>query len=117
MTTKADVDPSVTPEGLRIRARDYAADHDLADGRISAVFADLTGFPPLLIQVGGNEVLLDDSTRLATRAAADGVPVTLEVTPDVPHVFVGFAGMLDEADEALTKAGQFIRANLDSLHD
>jgi acetyl esterase/lipase len=117
MTTKADVDPSVTPDGLHRRARDYAAGYDLTDGRISPVFADLTGFPPLLIQVGGNEVLLDDATRLATRAAADGVPVTLEVTPDVPHVFVGFAGMLDEADEALTKAGQFIRANLDSVHN
>jgi acetyl esterase/lipase len=117
MTTKADVDPSVTPDGLHRRARDYAAGYDLTDGRISPVFADLIGFPPLLIQVGGNEVLLDDATRLATRAAADGVPVTLEVTPDVPHVFVGFAGMLDEADEALTKAGQFIRANLDSVHN
>jgi acetyl esterase/lipase len=117
MTTKADVDPSVTPDGLRRRARDYAAGHDLTDGRISPVFADLTGFPPMLIQVGGNEVLLDDATRLATRAAADGVPVTLEVTPDVPHVFVGFVGMLDEADEALTKAAQFIRASLDSVHD
>jgi epsilon-lactone hydrolase len=116
MTTKADVDPSVTPDGLRVRARDYARGHDPADGRISPLFADLTGFPPLLIQVGGNEVLLDDATRLATRAAADGVPVTLEVTPDVPHVFVGFAGMLDEADEALTKAGQFIRANLARAH-
>jgi epsilon-lactone hydrolase len=117
MTTKADVDPSVTPDGLRRRARDYAADHDLADGRLSPVFADLTDFPPLLIQVGGNEVLLDDATRLATRAAADGVSVTLEVTPEVPHVFVGFAGMLDEADEALTRAGQFMRANLDSVHN
>jgi monoterpene epsilon-lactone hydrolase len=117
MTTKADVDPSVTPDGLRRRARDYAADHDLADGRLSPVFADLTDFPPLLIQVGGNEVLVDDATRLATRAAADGVSVTLEVTPEVPHVFVGFAGMLDEADEALTRAGQFMRANLDSVHN
>lgn len=117
MTTKAAVDPSVTPDGLRRRARDYAPDHDLADGRLSPVFADLSGFPPLLIQVGGNEVLLDDATRLATRAAADGVPVTLEVTPDVPHVFVGFAGMLDEADEALTKAGHFIRAHVGSAHN
>lgn len=113
MTTRAAADPSVTPAGLRRRAPDYAAGHDLADGRISPVFADLTGFPPLLIQVGGNEVLLDDATRLATRAAAAGVAVTLEVTPDVPHVFVGFAGMLDEADEALAKAGRFIRDNLD----
>jgi acetyl esterase/lipase len=117
MTTKADADPSVTADGLRRRARDYADGHDLADGSISPVFADLTGFPPLLIQVGGNEVLLDDATRLATRAAADGVPVTLEVTPDVSHVFVGFAGMLDEADEALTKAGQFIRANVGRVHN
>ena len=117
MTTRADADPSVTPAGLRRRARDYAVHHDLADGRISPVFADLTGFPPLLIQVGGNEILLDDATRLATRAAADGVPVTLEVTPGVPHVFVGFNGMLDEADAALTKAGQFIRTGLDSVHD
>ena len=112
MTTKPDVDASVTALGLRRRARDYASGQDLADGRISPTFADLTGFPPLLIQVGGNEVLLDDATRLAARAAAHGVPVTLEVTPDAPHVFVGFTGMLDEADEALTKAGQFIRANL-----
>ena len=117
MTTKADVDPSVTADGLRRRARDYADSYDLADGRISPVFADLTGFPPILIQVGGNEVLLDDATRLATRAAADGVPVTLEVTPDVPHVFVGFTGMLDEADEALTKAGHFIRASVVSLYN
>jgi acetyl esterase/lipase len=116
MTTKADADPSVTPDGLRRRARDYAGDHDLADSRVSPVFADLAGFPPLLIQVGGNEVLLDDATRLATRAAAGGVPVTLEVTPDVPHVFVGFAGMLDEADQALANAGHFIHANLAGSH-
>ena len=117
MTTRADVDPSVTPDGLRRRARDYATDHDLADGRVSPVLADLTGFPPLLIQVGGNEVLLDDATRLAARAAGDGVAVTLEVTPDVPHVFVGFADMLDEADHALTRAGQFIRTHLTEVQD
>ena len=112
MTTKADADPTVTADGLRRRARDYAAGHDLWDGYLSPVFANLTGFPPLLIQVGGNEVLLDDATRLAAKAAADGVHVTLEVTPDVPHVFVGFAGMLNEADEALDRAGNFIRTNL-----
>jgi epsilon-lactone hydrolase len=112
MTTKADADPSVTAEGLQRRAGEYAGSHDRGTDRISPVFANLAGFPPLLIQVGGNEVLLDDATRLATRAAADGVPVTLEVTPEVPHVFVGLAGVLDEADEALAKAGDFIRTNL-----
>jgi acetyl esterase/lipase len=112
MMTKAAADPSVTAKGLRRRAGEYVTSHDPADDRISPVFADLTGFPPLLIQVGGNEVLLDDATRLATRAAADGVPVTLEVTPEVPHVFVALAGVLDEADEALATAGEFIRRNL-----
>jgi acetyl esterase/lipase len=110
VTTKADVDPSVDPVGLRRRVRDYLNDRDPADARVSTVFADLAGLPPLLIQAGGNEVLLDDSTRLATRAAADGVRVTLDITPDVPHVFVGFTGMLDEADRAVAVAARFIHA-------
>jgi acetyl esterase/lipase len=65
-----------------------------------ALYADLRGLPPLLLQAGANEVLLDDSTRLATRAAAAGVDVILDVTADVPHVFQSFAGWLDEADAA-----------------
>ncbi|MEY9877471.1 hypothetical protein ABH931_006995 [Streptacidiphilus sp. MAP12-33] len=72
-----------------------------------AVLADLTGFPPLLIQVGTNEILLDDSTRLAARARAVGVDVILDVTADVPHVFQAFAGTLDQADEALDRAALF----------
>jgi epsilon-lactone hydrolase len=112
MAAKAEADPSVTPDGLRRRARDYAVGRDLADPGLSPVFADLTGFPPLLIQAGGNEVLLDDATRLATRAAAQQVAVTLEVTPEVPHVFVAFAGLLDEADRALDSAGRFLRDHI-----
>lgn len=112
IVTKAAVDPSVDPVGLGRRAQDYGAGHDLADGAVSPLFADLGGLPPLLIQVGGNEVLLDDSTRLAARAATAGTQVTLQVTPGVPHVFVGFAGMLDEADRALAEAGRFVRAHL-----
>jgi epsilon-lactone hydrolase len=81
-------------------------------GSISPVFADLTGLPPLLIQVGGNEILLDDSIRLAARAAADNVKVTLDVTPGVPHVFPAFAGLLAEADTALDSGARFIRSNL-----
>ncbi|MQA35104.1 alpha/beta hydrolase fold domain-containing protein [Modestobacter roseus] len=112
IVTKAPVDPSVDPAGLGRRALDYGGGHDLGDGRLSPLFADLTGLPPLLLQVGGNEVLLDDSTRLAARAAAAGVQVTLQVTPGVPHVFVGFAGMLDEADRALAEAGRFLATHL-----
>ena len=112
LATKAAVDPALTPEGLARRAKDYLGSQDPRQGSISPVFADLSGLPPLLVQVGGKEILLDDSTRLATRAAADGVAVTLDVTPDVPHVFVGFAAILDEAAEALDRGGRFLRDHL-----
>lgn len=78
---------------------------------MSPVFADLTGLPSLLVQVGGNEILLADSTRIAARAAEDGVSVTLEVTAGVPHVFVGMVGLLDEAAAALDSGARFVAAH------
>jgi epsilon-lactone hydrolase len=69
------------------------------------------GLPPLLIQAGSHEVLLDDAIRLAARAASDDVAVTLDVTPGVPHVFQAFAAILDEGEAALTRAGAFLRAH------
>jgi epsilon-lactone hydrolase len=115
MQSKAAVDPSVTSKGLRRRVRDYAGAGDPADGRISPLLADLTGLAPLLIQAGSHEVLLDDATRLAAGAAAADVAVRLEVTPGVPHVFQAFAGLLDEADAALVRAGDFLCAHLEPL--
>ena len=112
MSEKAAVDPALTPEGLRRRAVDYVAAGDRRAELVSPIFADLTGLPPLLIQAGSHEILLDDATRLAARAAGADVAVTLEVTPGVPHVFQGFAAMLDEGDTALTSAGEFLRAHL-----
>jgi acetyl esterase/lipase len=112
ISAKAAVDPALTPEGLRRRAIDYVADGDPAGELVSPIFADLTGLPPLLIQAGSHEILLNDATRLAARAAAADVAVRLEVTPGVPHVFQGFAAMLDEGDTALTSAGEFLRAHL-----
>lgn len=109
---KAAVDPALTPEGLRRRAVDYVAAGDRTAELVSPIFADLTGLPPLLIQAGSHEILLDDATGLAARAAAADVAVRLEVTPGVPHVFQGFTAMLDEADAALTSAGEFLRAHL-----
>ena len=78
---------------------------------ISPVFGDLRGLPPLLIQVGSHEILLSDALRLAARAATADVPITLEVTPGVPHVFQGYAAMLDEADVALDRASAFLRTH------
>jgi acetyl esterase/lipase len=85
---------------------------DASDPHISPIFGDLSGLPPLLIQVGSHEVLLSDALRLAERAALSDVPVTLEVTPGVPHVFQGFSGLLDEAGAALDRASDFVRAQL-----
>jgi epsilon-lactone hydrolase len=109
---KAAVDPALTPEGLHRRAVDYVAGGDRKAGLVSPIFADLTGLPPLLIQAGSHEILLDDATRLATHAAAADVAVRLEVTPGVPHVFQAFAAMLDEGHAALTSAGEFLHEHL-----
>jgi acetyl esterase/lipase len=112
ITEKAHVDPALTPEGLRRRAVDYLAGANAASGLISPIYADLSGLPPLLIQVGSHEILLNDAIRLATRAAAADVAVKLEVTPGVPHVFQAFAAILDEGNAALNSAAAFLGSHL-----
>jgi len=105
MDSKAGRDPIFTRESLERTVALYLAGSSPDQPLLSpAVRADLRGFPPMLIQAGGNELLLDDATRLAARARAAGVDVILDVTADVPHVFQSFAGVLDEADEALDRA-------------
>ncbi len=111
--TKADVDVAVTASGLRTRGAEYVGSSDATIPTISPVFADLTGLPPLLIQAGSHEILLDDALRLAAHAATADVAVDLQITPGVPHVFQGFAAILTEGDAALTAAGDFLRAHLD----
>jgi monoterpene epsilon-lactone hydrolase len=110
--TKRDVDPLLNRELLEPRVADYTAGQDAALGLISPVFADLSGLPPLIIQAGSHEVLLDDAVRLARQAADADVEVTLEVTPRVPHVFQGYSAMLDEAAAALDRAGRLLSAHL-----
>jgi monoterpene epsilon-lactone hydrolase len=112
LAEKREVDPLLTPDGLRARAPDYVGGADGADPHISPIFGDLRGLPPLLIQVGSHEILLSDALRLAARAAVSDVSVTLDVTPGVPHVFQAYAGLLDEAGEALDRASTFLKAQL-----
>jgi acetyl esterase/lipase len=114
METKADADPIFTRASMEHTGAMYLAGQDPSQPLLSpAVLADLTGFPPMLLQVGTNELLLDDSTRFAARATAAGVSVILDITADVPHVFQAFAGgSLDEADQALDRAALFITQHL-----
>jgi len=110
--TKRDVDPLFTRELLQDRVGDYTAGQDAALGLISPIFADLSGLPPLIIQAGTHELLLDDAVRLAQQAATADVEVTLDITPGVPHVFQAYYPILDEAAAALDRAGQFLSGQL-----
>ena len=114
LETRRAADPLLNRENLQARIPDYTAGQDPALGLISPVFADLAGLPPLIIQAGTNEVLLDDAIRLARQAATADVAVTLDITPGVPHVFQTYYPMLDEAVAALDRAGQFLSVQLAS---
>lgn len=106
LEAKAAVDPVLTTEGLRRRRDEYV---DEAGAKAaSPAFADLTGVATMLIQAGSHEILLGDSLRLARRAAECDVGVDLEIWPGVPHVFQGFAAILDEGAEALDSLARFL---------
>jgi epsilon-lactone hydrolase len=113
LETRRDVDPLLSRELLEPRVADYLAGQDAGLGLISPLFADLSGLPPLIIQAGTHEVLLDDALRLARQAAGADVEVTLDITPGVPHVFQAYHAILDEATAALDRAGQLLSAHLD----
>ena len=107
--TKAADDPWLTANGLREAADLFLNGADPTSPLISPLFADFAGWPPLLIMVGGREILLSDSTRLAERAAAKGVSVTLDIWHDMIHVFPIFAPLLPQADHAIERIGLFVR--------
>ena len=107
--TKAEEDPLIDKEMLEGMAAAYLGDRSRTTPLASPYYADLQGLPPLLVQVGTAEVLLDDSLRLADRAKEAGVDVTLEVWDDMPHVWQAFASFLPEAREALDHCGQFVQ--------
>jgi acetyl esterase/lipase len=107
-TTKADVDPVIEPEPLRLMGRFYAGETDLRDPLVSPVHADLHALPPLFIQVGTAETLLDDSTRLAQRAQAAGVDVALEQWEGMIHVWHNHAAVLPEGQQAIDRIGEFV---------
>jgi monoterpene epsilon-lactone hydrolase len=93
-------------------ARHYLGATPATDPRVSPLYADLAGLPPLLIQVSDTEVLLDDSRRVFDKAKRSGVAATLEIWPALPHGWHIFAPILPEARAALRAAGAFIQARL-----
>ena len=110
--TKAAVDPIVTRESVAMMAQAYAGAGDPKAPLLSPLYADLRGLPPLLVQVGSDEVLLDDALGLGERARAAGVDVTIEEWPAMIHVWHWFQPMLDEAERAVGVIGNFVRTRL-----
>jgi epsilon-lactone hydrolase len=93
-------------------ARYYLGDADPRNPLASPLYADLTGLPPLLIHVGADEVLRDDSTRLAERARAAGVHVELKIWPVVPHAWQLVPHLVPEARQSLRESAEFLRVQV-----
>jgi len=108
---KARADPILAPSVLETWARTYAGTHDLTDPMLSPLYADFGGLPPLLIQVGRNEILLDDAVRCAEMARQAGVEVTLEVWEGMFHVF-HMLPFLPETKEAIRHIAGFVTQRL-----
>ncbi|CCW15832.1 lipase/esterase [Sphingobium indicum BiD32] len=110
--TRADSDPIHQRAMLAATAAGYLGGADPADPLASPLNAAFAGFPPMLIQVGDRETVLDDSRNLAAKAEAAGVSVQLEVWDEMIHVFQQFPDELDEAREAIAHIGAFLRERL-----
>ncbi|MCG8670756.1 MAG: alpha/beta hydrolase [Pseudomonadales bacterium] len=102
-------DPMIPSRRVRHAAKMHANGMPLDDPRLSPIFADLEGLPPLLIHVGDNEVLLSDSTRFAAKAKTSGVDVELKVWQNAPHVFQLFAGLVPQSTQAVREIGHFMQ--------
>ena len=107
--TRADADPMVTFNGLDEMVQQYVQGQDVKQPYASPNFANFDSLPPLLIQVGNDEVLLDDSIKLNEKAQADGVSSTLEVWDDMVHVWHAFHPMLKEGQQAIDRIGEFLQ--------
>jgi acetyl esterase/lipase len=106
MKQKAEVDPVLTEEYISKMIQAYAEEQDVQNPFISPLYGDYTGFPPVYIQVGENEILLSDSERLYDKMLADKVPVELDVFPGMWHVFQ--MTPFKTAYEAMDRGADFI---------
>jgi epsilon-lactone hydrolase len=109
----ATSDPMENPDDVPFLARCYLGEADPMTPYASPLYGNPRGLPPTLIQVGGDEILLDDSVRMAQRMQAAGCKVELEVWPRMPHVWHAFAPIMPEARRAIARIGAFVLAATD----
>jgi acetyl esterase/lipase len=102
----------VSRETLGVYARRFVREDELRHPLAAPLHADLRGLPPLLVQAGGAETLLDDARRIAERAREAGVGVTLDVEDDMIHAFHVFAPFLPRGQAAIDRAGAFARERI-----
>ncbi len=106
-----DSDPIISRELLQKTAGLYLSGGDPRDKRASPIFGEFHDLPPILIQVGACEVLLNDSKEIARKAVDSGVHATLDVWPDMIHVWHAFTSFLPQANEALQRAGDYLNSS------
>jgi acetyl esterase/lipase len=109
--TKASVDRTLRPSDMPFAAWLYLQSADPKTPTASPLYGDLTGLPPLLIQVGTDEILLDDSRRFAERAEQMGVSVRLDVWEEMIHVWHAYSRFVPEARRAIATIGEFLRSH------
>lgn len=112
MDTNAPNDLIVQREGLQGMAAAFLGEASPRDPLAAPLYGDYHNVAPIYIQVGGDETLLDDSTRVAERARAAGVEVRLDIFPEMQHVFQSGVGNIPEATDAVERAGAYIREKL-----
>ncbi len=108
-TTRADQDPWFRASDMKVVVSNYCGADELKNPLVSPVFAEVQGLPPVLIQVGDDEILLSDSTRFADKIRAAGGTVDIEIWPEMWHVFQLFVGKMPEARQAINKIGDYVR--------
>ena len=114
MHTNAWKDALLSPKYARTMMSLYLGDHDINDPFIAPLLTDLSGLPPLLIQAGADEILLDDSVRFSDRAKAAGNNVTLEVWPHMWQVWHMCVPALPEADQAINRIAKFVQSHIEA---
>ena len=104
-----ELDPFVSKDGIAWFSSVYVPnENERKNPYASPLYGDFKNFPPMLIQVGTREVLLDDSKKLNEKAKSDGCDVEIQIWDDMVHIFQGFAPYLPEANEALESISKFI---------